>query len=159
MLIKRLCTICLFVLSLCVNTAMAQHIESFNDVLFCSATTVQPMTMIGSIGTTEVSRSGHITAENTITQEDDRSVFDEKNGAYIFNALRRLKSVDHFAGMGVKPDFDLVFEFPVPSLLQSALSSTALPQLQSHWIGHIPPSHNRLSGWKEGNLLYSHRFG
>ncbi|MGF1736877.1 hypothetical protein [Photobacterium satsumensis] len=157
MLIKRLYTICLFVLSLCVNTAMAQHVESFNDVSFGPATTVQPFSGFalgaesnGLVQTTEVI---------TITHEDDRSVFDERTGSYIFNALRRLKSVDQCASMGITPDYVLVTELAPPSLITMALIPSVLPPLQLHWTSEIAPSHNRLSGWKEGNQLYSHRFG
>ncbi|PSU29308.1 hypothetical protein [Photobacterium lutimaris] len=157
MLIKRLYTICLFVLSLCVNTAMAQHIESFNDALFCPATSVQPAT--GLIGLAEISWQVPPSEVTIITQDDDRSVFDEKRGSYIFNALRRLKSVDQCASMGISPDYVLVTELAPPSLMMMALTPSVLPPFQSHWISEITSSHHRLSGWKEGNLLYSHRFG
>ncbi|AJR08540.1 hypothetical protein H744_2c1874 [Photobacterium gaetbulicola Gung47] len=156
MLIRRLYTICLLALLWCVNIAMAQPIESFNDpILSPEVTTELSSHLLGAerkwpVQTTDLA---------TITQDDDRSVFDEGHEAYIFNALRRIKSVDQYAGMGIKPVFSQVFEFHPPSYLHRALTPTALPTLQSHWVGHIPHNHNRLSGWKEGNLLYSHRFG
>lgn len=168
MLIRRLYTICLLVLLWCVNTAIAQPIEPFNDKV------TSPFVATDYLGhSTQLSQLSHLsepigapwqwpvqtTNVVTITQDDDRSAFDEGHEAYFFNALRRIKSVDHYAGMGVKPAFSLVFEFHPPSYLSDALMPTVLPPLQSHWIGHIPHNHTRLSGWKEGNLLYSHRFG
>ncbi|WEM43759.1 hypothetical protein PTW35_08265 [Photobacterium sp. DA100] len=157
MLIRRLYTICLFVVSLCVNTAIAQHIESFSGNKFCPTAPVHPS--VSLLAVTDSSWPIQKTEVITITQEEERSIFDEGGDAYIFNALRRIKSVDHYAGMGVKPSFSLVFEFHPPSFLQIALTPTVLPSMQSQWVARIPQSHNRLSGWKEGNLLYSHRVG
>lgn len=157
MLIKRLYIFCLFVLSLCVNTAMAQHVESFNDVSFDPAITVQSFS--GFTSGIESNWPVQTTDVITSTHEDDRSVFDERAGSYIFNALRRLKSVDQCASMGITPDYVLVSELDPPSLIAMALTPSVLPPLQSHWTSDISPSHNRLSGWKEGNQLYSHRFG
>ena len=156
MLIRRLYTICLLVLLWCANTAIAQPIESFNDkVLSPVVTTDFASQFIGAKWYCPVQTADMA----TITVDDDRSVFDEGHETYFFNALRRLKSVDHYAGMGVKPVFSQVHEFHPPSYLSQALKPTALPPLQTHWVGHIPHNHNRLSGWKEGNQLYSHRFG
>ncbi|MDV5168914.1 hypothetical protein [Photobacterium rosenbergii] len=156
MLIRRLYTICLLVLLWCANTAIAQPIEPFNDKLLSP--------LVSNDYSSHLRRAlcqcpVQTTDSSIITQDDDRSVFDEGHEAFFFNALRRIKSVDHYAGMGVKPAFTLVFEFHPPSYLSRALKPTALPPLQSHWVGHIPHNHNRLSGWKEGNQLYSHRFG
>lgn len=168
MLISRLYTICLLILLWCANTAIAQPIEPFNDTAASPAVATDFFGhssypshsnyfshLIGAPWQWPVQTSNVV----TITQDDDRSAFDEGHEAYFFNALRRIKSVDHYAGMGVKPAFSLVFEFHPPSYLSRALKPAALPPMQSHWVGHIPHNHNRLSGWKEGNLLYSHRFG
>ncbi|PSW13432.1 hypothetical protein C9J01_11405 [Photobacterium rosenbergii] len=154
MLIRRLYTICLLILLWCANTAIAQPIESFNDKVLSPVVTTDFASHLAKWQWPVQTSDSAI-----ITQDDDRSAFDEGHETYIFNALRRLKSVDHYAGMGVKPVFSQVHEFHPPSYLSQALKPTALPLLQTHWVGHIPHNHNRLSGWKEGNLLYSHRFG
>ncbi len=88
--------------------------------------------------------------------EDDQLSYVQSIDAVILNPLRRIISSDSYASKGVSPHYHLVWSFDASPWLQLALTPDSLPRTQSHWTGHITRSHSRLSGWKEGNIQYSH---
>ncbi|MGF1701317.1 hypothetical protein L4D09_13545 [Photobacterium makurazakiensis] len=140
----------LFVLSFGVNTAIAQEQVTFNKVGYLLTTNdCEPCMVNGQL-------QGEPLDIIALTQEDDRSVNNEMSDGYILNALRRIMSSDQYASVGISPNYDLVMAFLPPPLLEIALTSDSLPKTQSHWTSRVSVSLSRLSGWKDGNTLYSH---
>lgn len=98
----------------------------------------------------------YYTYSDIMTQEEDRSISDNSDNAFILNASKRVLSNDHRASFGVKPEYHLLVDFLPPPLLQLAVKAISVPDAVSHWTSHTASPSSRLSGWKEGNILYTH---
>ncbi|MGF1684710.1 hypothetical protein [Photobacterium minamisatsumaniensis] len=140
----------LFVLSLGVNTAIAQEQVTFNKVGYLLTTNdAEPSKVNDQL-------QGEHLEIVALTQEDDRSVNNEMFDGCILNALRRLISTDQYASMGIVPEYHLIVSFLSPALLEMARIKVVIPDTSSHWISRVSSPLSRLAGWKDGNTLYTH---
>ncbi|WP_394241335.1 hypothetical protein [Vibrio astriarenae] len=53
--------------------------------------------------------------------------------------------------------YHLLVAFLVPPLLKLASQDASLPSYDLLWMNRAQPRSSRISGWKDGNLLYSHK--
>ncbi|WP_158638107.1 hypothetical protein [Shewanella donghaensis] len=72
------------------------------------------------------------------------------------NDARRVVSSDNRAGVGRTPNYFLLVAFMEPVFLHSFTTSVDTPKFVDHWTSQISSSISRVSGWKDGNSLYSH---
>ena len=72
------------------------------------------------------------------------------------NDARRLVSCDNRAGLGRIPNYYLLVAFMEPVFLHSITTTVHTPKFVDHWTSQISRSISRVSGWKDGNSLYSH---
>ncbi len=56
-----------------------------------------------------------------------------------------------------KPDYQIEIELPIPASPSLVIGYAVNINFHQHWLTHISRSRSRLSGWKDSNLLYSHR--
>jgi len=89
------------------------------------------------------------------------SIFDNEEQEDLFNLprLTRLNPSLFSAEIQTSPNYVLIIEFFKPSLTAALFKNLANPPLITPWFEQL--SHNnqssRLSGWKDGNSLYSSR--
>ncbi|WP_345776504.1 hypothetical protein [Vibrio sp. 99-70-13A1] len=73
-----------------------------------------------------------------------------------WNTFRRILSNDQDASSDLEPVYHLLIDFFPPSLLALVLAAVPLFDSKLHWTSLIQSPPSRLSGWKEGNIQYSH---
>ncbi|MDN3616191.1 hypothetical protein ACFFUS_07405 [Vibrio gallaecicus] len=73
-----------------------------------------------------------------------------------WNTFRRILSNDQDASSDLEPVYHLLIDFFPPSLLALVLAAVPLLDSKLHWTSLIQSPPSRLSGWKEGNIQYSH---
>jgi hypothetical protein len=56
-----------------------------------------------------------------------------------------------------KPDYQVEIELSIPPSPSLVIGYAVNINFYQHWLTHISFSKSRLSGWKDSNLLYSHR--
>ncbi|MDO6677590.1 hypothetical protein [Shewanella sp. 4_MG-2023] len=86
----------------------------------------------------------------------EQPLVDNIDNFNFLNELRRVVSSDNRAGLGKIPNYYLLVAFMEPVLLDSASTAIATPKFVEHWTSKITRSTSRVSGWKDGNSLYSH---
>ncbi|WP_086051450.1 hypothetical protein [Vibrio syngnathi] len=70
--------------------------------------------------------------------------------------FRRILSNEQESVADLEPAYHLLIDFSPPSLLASLLFNTPLLDSKQHWTSIVSSPSSRLSGWKEGNIQYSH---
>ena len=70
--------------------------------------------------------------------------------------FRRMLSNEQESVADLEPAYHLLIDFSPPSILASLLCNTPLLDSKLHWTSIVSSPSSRLSGWKEGNIQYSH---
>ncbi|MEZ8412421.1 hypothetical protein AB6C71_06660 [Vibrio splendidus] len=70
--------------------------------------------------------------------------------------FRRILSNEQESVADLEPAYHLLIDFSPPSILASLLFNTPLLDSKLHWTSIVSSPSSRLSGWKEGNIQYSH---
>ncbi len=103
--------------------------------------------------------STHITTSQTELQTASIYVNDESEDLFNLPRLNRLSPSLFFAEIQTSPNYVLVIEFFKIKLNAGLFKNLANPPVTPQWFEQL--SHNanssRLSGWKDGNFLYSSR--
>ncbi|MEZ9564050.1 hypothetical protein AB4454_18190 [Vibrio artabrorum] len=86
----------------------------------------------------------------------DRSHYHDSKSSLQATTYRRLLLNEQESGADLEPAYHLLIDFSPPSLLASLLFNTPLLDSKQHWTSMVSSPSSRLSGWKEGNIQYSH---
>ncbi|KPZ71806.1 MULTISPECIES: hypothetical protein [unclassified Shewanella] len=74
----------------------------------------------------------------------------------FLNDFRRVVSHDNRAGIGEKPNYSLLIAFFEPMIFNRYIAPISTPKFVNHWTSQLSSAISRVSGWKDGNSLYSH---
>ncbi|MFA0085706.1 hypothetical protein [Vibrio sp. 10N.261.51.F12] len=135
------------VLAVCTHTAIADEYLSLEPIR--ETVTIQLSLDLDKID----SQHTAIVDEST----DEGSAKNDYAGVNYFSVPRRTLSDKHDLRFSSAPDYHLIISLLSPSLLDVSKQAYALIPLQLHWTSRVTASLSRLSGWKDGNALYSHR--
>ncbi|MCC4855902.1 hypothetical protein LMH78_08845 [Vibrio lentus] len=90
------------------------------------------------------------------TSLDDSSNYHDTESSLQATAFRRMLSNEQESVADLEPAYHLLIDFSPPSILASLLFNTPLLDSKQHWTSIVSSPSSRLSGWKEGNIQYSH---
>ncbi len=88
--------------------------------------------------------------------EQEQPLISELASVNFFNEVRRVVSSDNRAGVGAKPNYFLQIAFFEPAIFNRFIPPVEKPKFASHWTSQLSSTVSRLSGWKDGNSLYTH---
>ncbi|WP_454440743.1 hypothetical protein [Vibrio bathopelagicus] len=91
----------------------------------------------------------------TVPSGDSSNYHDTESSLQAAN-FRRMLSNEQESVADLEPAYHLLIDFSPPSLLASLLFNTPLLDSKQHWTSIVSSPSSRLSGWKEGNIQYSH---
>lgn len=91
----------------------------------------------------------------TVPSGDSSNYHDTESSLQAAN-FRRMLSNEQESVADLEPAYHLLIDFSPPSLLASLLFNTPLLDSKQHWTSIVRSPSSRLSGWKEGNIQYSH---
>ncbi len=91
----------------------------------------------------------------TVPYGDSSNYHDTESSLQAAN-FRRMLSNEQESVADLEPAYHLLIDFSPPSLLASLLLNTPLLDSKQHWTSIVSSPSSRLSGWKEGNIQYSH---
>ncbi|MCL1046192.1 hypothetical protein L2737_12755 [Shewanella electrodiphila] len=91
-----------------------------------------------------------------LTPEKEQPLISQLASVDFFNDVRRVVSSDNRAGTGVKPNYFLQIAFFEPVIFNRFITPIDKPKFTYHWTSKLSSTVSRLSGWKDGNSLYSH---
>ncbi|MGF1752691.1 hypothetical protein L4C33_03725 [Vibrio makurazakiensis] len=91
----------------------------------------------------------------TVPSGDSSNYHDTESSLQVVN-FRRMLSNEQESVADLEPAYHLLIDFSPPSLLASLLFNTPLLDTKQHWTSIVSSPSSRLSGWKEGNIQYSH---
>jgi hypothetical protein len=99
--------------------------------------------------------------EITQVEQQSASIFDKHEPENLFNlpSLHRLSPSLFSAEIQTTPSYVLLIEFFKIKLTAGLYKNLINPPLMTHWfeqLSHKAKS-SRISGWKDGNFLYSSR--
>lgn len=86
----------------------------------------------------------------------DSSNYHDTESSLQATTYRRILTNEQESGADLEPSYHLLIDFSPPSLLASLLVNTPLLDQKQHWTSIVSSPSSRLSGWKEGNIQYSH---
>jgi len=86
----------------------------------------------------------------------DSSNYHDTESSLQATAFRRMLSNEQESVADLEPAYHLLIDFSPPSLLASLLFNTPMLDTKQHWTSIVSSPSSRLSGWKEGNIQYSH---
>ncbi len=87
---------------------------------------------------------------------EDSSHYHDSESSLQASTFRRILSNEQDGSSDIEPVYHLLIDFSPPSLLASLLETTPMLDLKQHWTSMVGSPPSRLSGWKEGNIQYSH---
>lgn len=87
---------------------------------------------------------------------EDGSHYHDSESSLQASTFRRILSNEQDGSSDIEPVYHLLIDFSPPSLLASLLATTPMLDLKQHWTSIVSSPPSRLSGWKEGNIQYSH---
>lgn len=90
------------------------------------------------------------------TPQTEQPLIERIDNFNFVNDARRVVSSDNRAGLGRIPNYYLLVAFMEPVFLHSFTTTVNTPKFVEHWTSQISSSISRVSGWKDGNSLYSH---
>lgn len=93
---------------------------------------------------------------NPIPPMEDSSHYHDSESSLQASTFRRILSNEQDGSADIEPVYHLLIDFSPPSLLASLLATTPMLDLKQHWTSTVSSPPSRLSGWKEGNIQYSH---
>lgn len=91
----------------------------------------------------------------TVPSGDSSNYHDTESSLQAAN-FRRMLSNEQESVADLEPAYHLLIDFSPPSILASLLFNTPLLDSKLHWTSIVSSPSSRLSGWKEGNIQYSH---
>jgi hypothetical protein len=102
-----------------------------------------------------------VSVEITQVEQQSASIFDKHEPENLFNlpSLHRLSPSLFSAEIQTTPSYVLLIEFFKIKLTAGLYKNLINPPLMTHWfeqLSHKAKS-SRISGWKDGNFLYSSR--
>ncbi|MEZ8364666.1 hypothetical protein AB6C96_05855 [Vibrio cyclitrophicus] len=86
----------------------------------------------------------------------DSSNYHDTESSLQAVTFRRMLSNEQESVADLEPAYHLLIDFSSPSLLASLLFNTPMLDTKQHWTSIVSSPSSRLSGWKEGNIQYSH---
>ena len=86
----------------------------------------------------------------------EQPLFHEIEVFDFFNESRRVVSHDNRAGIGERPKYSLLIAFFEPMIFNRYIAPISTPKFVHHWTSQLSSAVSRVSGWKDGNSLYSH---
>ena len=86
----------------------------------------------------------------------DSSNYHDTESSLQATTYRRISTNEQESAPDLEPAYHLLIDFSPPSLLASLLATTPMLDLKQHWTSIVSSPPSRLSGWKEGNIQYSH---
>ena len=86
----------------------------------------------------------------------DSSQYHDTESSLQAANFRRMLSNEQESVADLEPAYHLLIDFSPPSILASLLFNTPLLDSKQHWTSIVSSPSSRLSGWKEGNIQYSH---
>ncbi|MFA0015059.1 hypothetical protein AB4391_17095 [Vibrio lentus] len=86
----------------------------------------------------------------------DSSNYHDSESSLQAATFRRILTNEQENSADLEPAYHLLIDFAPPSLLASLLVNTPLLDSKQHWTSIVSSPSSRLSGWKEGNIQYSH---
>ncbi|WP_299571984.1 hypothetical protein [uncultured Shewanella sp.] len=90
------------------------------------------------------------------SKEKEQPLIGELTNINFFNEVRRVVSSDNRAGVGARPNYFLQIAFFEPIIFNRYIAPIEKPKFTTHWTSQLSSAVSRLSGWKDGNSLYSH---
>ena len=90
------------------------------------------------------------------TSVGDSSNYHDTESSLQATTYRRILTSEQENSADLEPVYHLLIDFAPPSLLASLLVNTPLLDQKQHWTSIVRSPSSRLSGWKEGNIQYSH---
>ncbi|WP_123283683.1 hypothetical protein [Vibrio crassostreae] len=91
----------------------------------------------------------------SVPSGDSSNYHDTESSLQAAN-FRRMLSNEQESVADLEPAYHLLIDFSPPSILASLLFNTPLLDSKQHWTSIVSSPSSRLSGWKEGNIQYSH---
>ncbi|MCG9553159.1 hypothetical protein L1D16_05190 [Vibrio sp. Isolate31] len=91
----------------------------------------------------------------SVPSGDSSNYHDTESSLQAAN-FRRMLSNEQESVADLEPAYHLLIDFSPPSILASLLFNTPLLDSKQHWTSTVSSRSFRLSGWKEGNIQYSH---
>ncbi|MDR9825118.1 hypothetical protein RCJ22_05820 [Vibrio sp. FNV 38] len=88
---------------------------------------------------------------------EEGSATNDYLGSPYYSLPRRAFSDNQDLTVHLSPNYYLLIAFLPPSLLEISKQDIAIASPLLHWTSRVSTSLSRLSGWKDGNALYSHR--
>ncbi|MFS1489297.1 MULTISPECIES: hypothetical protein [Vibrio] len=92
---------------------------------------------------------------DTVSLGDSSNYHDTESSLQAVT-FRRMLSNEQESVADLEPAYHLLIDFSPPSILASLLFNTPLLDSKQHWTSIVSSPSSRLSGWKEGNIQYSH---
>ncbi|MCX2758390.1 hypothetical protein OQJ65_10050 [Vibrio sp. Sgm 22] len=92
---------------------------------------------------------------DTVSLGDSSNYHDTESSLQAVT-FRRMLSNEQESVADLEPAYHLLIDFSPPSLLASLLFNTPMLDTKQHWTSIVSSPSSRLSGWKEGNIQYSH---
>ncbi|WP_299694384.1 hypothetical protein [uncultured Vibrio sp.] len=89
-------------------------------------------------------------------RSDDSFRYHDPELSLQATGCRRIFSNEQKSAADLEPVYHLLIDLSPPSLLASLLVNTPMLDAKQHWTSIVSSPSSRLSGWKEGNIQYSH---
>jgi len=126
-----------------VCTDAAGHKVSFHDTSASDDTSLSP-------------NSENCVPYEVANPSPDNTHFHDSQSLVQLNTFRRILSNDQELFSDLEPVYHLLIDFFPPSMLAYVLATVPLLDSKQHWTSTVASTPSRLSGWKEGNIQYSH---
>lgn len=136
------------------NIARVSHIQTVcTDAVGHKVSFDQSVT--GDDASLSLNYDNCVTHEAVNSSPDNTHVHDSQSLVQL-NTFRRILSNDQELLSDLEPVYHLLIDFFPPSLLAHVLATVPLLDSRQHWTSTTTSPPSRLSGWKEGNIQYSH---